>query len=77
MTQLLKKIAISVLVMATMTGCATAPGPVWAEQPVDTETTSPTKKTLITIGGILLLGVILANVAEDNVEDAVRDAAGP
>ena len=77
MTQLIKKIAVGVIMLATMTGCATVPDPAWDDQPADTETASRTKKTLITIGGILLLGVILANTAEDNVEDAVRDATGP
>ena len=77
MTQLIKKTAVCLLVLATMAGCATVPDSVRDDEPVDTQTTSRATKTLITIGGILLLAAIVVNEAEDNVDDAIRNAARP
>ncbi|MDJ0794104.1 MAG: hypothetical protein QNI98_07650 [Woeseiaceae bacterium] len=35
------------------------------------------RNMVLTIGAILVLGAIIANEVEDNVEDAVRGAASP
>ncbi len=35
------------------------------------------RNTVLTIGAILILGAIIANEVEDNVDDAIRDAASP
>ena len=77
MTQLIKKIAVTFLVLATMAGCATVPDPVRDDKPVDTETSSRAIKTLLAVGGLLLLGTVMANEIEDNVDDGIRNAARP
>ncbi len=77
MTKLIKKIAMSLFVLATMAGCATVPDPVRDDKPVDTETSSRATTTILTIGGIVLLVAILANEVENGVDDAIRDAARP
>ena len=78
MIEILKRLTISLCVLATLSGCATVQtaGPDNEEQ-VATEAGSRTKNTLLTIGGILLLGVIIANEAEDAATDAARDASRP
>ena len=78
MMQVLKKFPISLCVQTTLSGCATVQtaGPDSEEQ-VETDARSRTKNTLLTIGGILFLGAIIANEAEDGAKDAVRDAARP
>lgn len=78
MMQVIKQITISLCVLTTLTGCATVPtaGPDNEEQ-METEARSRTKNTLLTIGGILLLGAIIANEAEDGAKDAARDATRP
>lgn len=35
------------------------------------------QKAILTIGGIILLGAIIANEAEDGAKDALRDAIRP
>ena len=35
------------------------------------------RNTVLTIGAVLILGAIIANEIEDNVEEAVRGAASP
>lgn len=44
---------------------------------IDAEDKQGKRNTVLTIGAILILGAIIANEVEDNVEDAVRDAASP
>ena len=80
MIERLKKLVISVCVLAILSGCATglSAGPVDDEHVlIDVEEQPRARNTLITIGAILLLGVVIANEIEDNVEGAVRDAARP
>lgn len=80
MINLLKKLTVSLCVLATMSGCAsmqyggTGTG---AHLEEETRANSRTRNVILTIGGILLVGAILANEAGDNVKDAVRDAARP
>ncbi len=47
------------------------------QSPSDIEDKRSARKTILTIGGILLLGAILANEIEENVEDAIEDAVRP
>ena len=80
MMQVMKRITVGVCALATLAGCANvqSAGPGNEEQVVvEADSKSRTNKTLLTIGGILLLGAIIANEAGDNVEDAVRDAVRP
>ncbi len=77
MKQIIKKIAVDLIVLAMIAGCATAPHPVGGDKPADTENPSKVVKTMLTVGGLLLLTAIVVNEAEDNVEDAVRNAAAP
>ena len=76
MMKVLKQLTIILCVLMTVTGCAAVPsaGPDNDER-LETETSSRTKNTLLAIGGVLILGAIIANEAEDNVKDAVSDAA--
>lgn len=74
MMERIKKIGISLFVLATLAGCATVPEPVAEENSEDTQKSSGTTKTLLTIGGVLVLGAILIDAVDDNVEDAVRGA---
>ena len=77
MTQAIKKTAVSLVVLALMAGCATVPDPVRDDKPVDTETSSRATKTIVTIGGLLLLGAIIANEVENDVDKAIKNAARP
>ena len=80
MIEILKKLTISLFVLGNLSGCATVqPSGAHNEEYVDIDAETATRKrnTLLTIGGILLLGAIIANEAENNVEGAVRDAARP
>lgn len=77
MKHLIKKIAIGLVVQATMVGCVAGPGLAHGDKAPDTETPSRTAKTLLMVGGLLLLSAIVVNEAESNVEDAVRNAASP
>lgn len=78
MMQIMKQLTISIFVLTTLAGCATVPsaGTDKDEQAVVVPK-SHTKNTILTIGGILLLGAIIANEAENNVRDAVKDANRP
>lgn len=78
MMQIMKQLTISIFVLTTLAGCATAPsaGPDKDEQAV-IEPKSRTKNTILAIGGILLLGAIIANEVEDSAKDAVKDATRP
>jgi len=78
MMQMIKKATISLCVVATFAGCATVPAPGSADDgQVEIEASSHRKNTLLTIGGILLLGAIIANEGADGARDAARDAARP
>lgn len=78
MIRMMKKIIVSLCVMATLTGCAAVPPTDPNNDPlVETATSSRTKNTLIVFGGILLLGAVISNEARDGATDAVRDAARP
>ena len=78
MKQVIKQITISMCVLSTLAGCATVqPAGPDNEEQVDVEAKARTKNTLLTIGGFLLLGAIIANESEDGAKDAVRDAARP
>lgn len=73
MMQVMKQITISLCVLTTLTGCATIHSAGHNnEEQVETETKSRTKNTILAIGGVLLLGAIIANEAEDAVRDATR-----
>ena len=78
MMQVMKQTTISLCVLLILTGCATvqsaAPD---NDERVETETSSRTKKTLLAIGGALILGAVIVNEAEDGAEEAVKDAARP
>lgn len=78
MMQVMKQLTTSIFVLTTLAGCATAPsaGPDNDEKVV-IESKSRTMNTILTIGGILLLGAIIANEVEDGAEDAVRNATRP
>ena len=78
MMQVMKQLTIGIFVLTTLGGCATVPsaGTDKDEQAV-VESKSRTKNTILTIGGILLLGAIIANEAQDSARDAVRDATRP
>lgn len=78
MMQIMKQLTLSIFVLTTLAGCATVPsaGTDKDEQAV-IESKSRTKNTILTIGGILLLGAIVANEAEDSAKDAARDATRP
>ena len=73
MMQMMKQITISLCVVATLAGCATVQpaGPDNDEQ-VEVETSSRTKNTILAIGGVLLLGAIIANEGADGARDAAR-----
>lgn len=80
MTEILRKLTLSLCVLVMLSGCATglSAGPGDDEHLlVDVEEQPRTRNVVITIGAILLLGAVIANEVEDNVEDAVRDAARP
>ena len=78
MKQVMKKITVSMCVLSTLAGCATVqPAGPDNEEQLEVEAKSRMKNTLLTIGGILILGAIVANEAEDGAKDAVRDAARP
>ena len=78
MMQVMKQLTMTIFVSTTLAGCATVPsaGPDDSENVVN-ESKSRTMNTILTIGGILLLGAIIANEAEDGAKDAVRDATRP
>ena len=78
MNQVIKKIAMSMYVLTTLAGCASVQSAgLGNEEQVEIEAKSRTKNTILTIGGILLLGAIIANEAEDGAKDAARDATRP
>lgn len=78
MIEMLKKLTIGLCALSALSGCATvrsaAPGSDGLVD-IEAEDTSRTKNIILTIGGILLLGAIIVNEAEDGVNDAVREAA--
>ena len=78
MKQVMKQIAIGLCVLTALVGCATVqPAVPDNEEWVDIEAKSRTKSTLLTIGGILLVGAIIVSEAEDGAKGAARDAARP
>ncbi len=71
MIEMLKKFTIGLCALAMLSGCATLP----SGDPAEDE--SRTRNTILMISGILILGAVIANEIDDNVEDAIRDAARP
>lgn len=75
MKQGMKQITVVVYALTTLAGCATVhPVDPSHEEQTEIEAKSRTRNTLLTIGGILLLGAIIVSEAEDGAKDAVRDA---
>lgn len=76
MMKILKQFTIISCVLATMTGCAAVPSAAPNnDERSEAGTSSRLKNTLLAIGGVLIVGAIIANEAENNVEDAVT--SGP
>ena len=75
MKKIFSQLAVGLILLTTLAGCAAVPshGPD-NEGQVEIGSESRTRNVLLTIGGVLLLGAIIANEANDNVRDAVRDA---
>lgn len=78
MKPMLKKTTISLCIITMLSGCATVPSPdPVKDPPIETNRESRMKRTLLVIGGILLVGAVIANEIEDNTKDAIKDAASP
>lgn len=62
--------------MVMLTACASVPTQGTGND-APAENTKPTQigNTLLVIGGLVLLGAVIANEVDDNIEDAVRDGA--
>lgn len=75
MKKIFKQLAVGLILLTTLAGCAAVPptGPD-NEGQAEIGSTSRTKNVLLTIGGVLLVGAIIANEAGDNVRDGIRDA---
>ena len=77
MNKTTRTLTIAMLMLAT-SGCATAPLAASEQEMAEAEQgMPPTFKRALVIGGALLVGALLINEAEDNVEDAVRSVASP
>ncbi len=82
MFQMLERLALVLYVLATLGACVTVPatdsqGEPASEERVETPDKPRTKRTMLAIGGALLLAAIIAHEAEDVAKDAVRDAVDP
>ena len=84
MLQGFTRVTVGLIVLGLLSGCASVPpvvvdeeAPMAFDDEPEKNTGNRTRNTLLTIGGILVLGAILANEIEDNTRDAVRDAARP
>ncbi len=82
MIEVLKKLTAGVCALVMLSGCAT----LRSDHPADDEhlliggsgnNESRTRNTILVISGILILGAVIANEIDDNVDDAIRDAARP
>lgn len=75
MKKIFKQLAVGLILLTTLAGCAAVPS-IGPDNEVQAEigSTSRTKNVLLTIGGVLLVGAIIANEAGDNVRDGIRDA---
>lgn len=75
MNKQIRKAILGLCIAVTLTGCATTPNAGYGNtQPSDERARIFSKKSLWTVGGILLVGAILAHEGADGVRDSVRDA---
>ncbi len=77
---MLKKIPLCLIVLSMLSGCAN-----FGTTTLDNESQinqvaedkARKKRVLLTIGGIVLAGAIIAHEAQDGTQDALRDAVRP
>ncbi len=82
MLQMMERLALLLYVLATLGACATVPSSdppadTIADERVETDHGTRTKRAMLAIGGALLLVAVIAHEAEDGTKDAVRDAIDP
>lgn len=74
----LKPLLLTLCGLSLLSGCATTQPPFVIDAP-NTEQKSEKRmgRTLLTLGGLLLVGAIVANEARDGAQDAIRGANLP
>ena len=73
----IRKTIVCILITITVSGCAVVPESPWSGSEENSKALSKPTKTLLVLGGVLLVGAIVASQAENNIEDALRDTVRP
>ena len=78
MSRSFKQLVVAACLLALASGCATAPSTSPENAAVSPNNKDArTRNVLLAVGGLLVVGAILVNEAEDGVEQAVRQVTLP